>query len=514
MSDTIQIPPHISAKRRWASLAVLLFAQLVVSMDMTILNIALPHMVAEIQPTSDQQLWIIDAYSLVLAGLLVPSSSLSDRLGRKKTFLLGAAIFGVASALIMFASSAGAVIAIRAVLGIGGAFIMPTTISMIRSVFTDSKERATALAAWSALGSLGMVLGPLIGGFLLEHFSWHAAFLVNVPLMGLVVFVGLLILPEIKVRRAGAWDAPAALLALLAMVLMMWGIKHLAAELSFFNSEGLAALVAGIGLMVLFVVRCLHSETPLLDLRLFSLRPFRGGVITALCSMFGMAAQLFLLSQWLQLVNGSGPLESGMLLIPQAVASIVAGMAAPALAMRLGAKPVLLGGLGIGAVGMLMLLPFIDDLTLAPIIVSTVLAGLCTGSLSVGSAVIMCATPREKASSAAACEEVAYDMGNVLGVAVIGSVASIVYVLGLDPAALAASGLDAASISAAGESFPAAVAIAQQAGATELLAEAVRAFDHSVVVASAIGGIAIALACVAIARLIPNGLSITEEIEG
>ncbi|MEF2845802.1 MAG: MFS transporter, partial [Eggerthellaceae bacterium] len=183
MSELVYMnPPVLSKGRLWAALAVILFGQFVVSIDLTILNIALPDLTKELNPTSDQLLWIIDVYSLVVAGLLVATSSLSDRLGRKRMLLTGFFIFGFASGLIMIANSAEFVIGIRAILGVAGAMIMPVTISMIRSIFDDAKERAMAIAIWSAISAIGMAVGPLIGGVLLDFFSWHAAFFVNVPL--------------------------------------------------------------------------------------------------------------------------------------------------------------------------------------------------------------------------------------------------------------------------------------------------------------------------------------------
>lgn len=509
-SQPITNMPTMSKLHRWMALVVLLFAQFVLAIDMTVLNVALPSMTAELRPTSDQQLWIIDVYSLVLAGLLVSASSLSDRIGRKKMLLGGALLFCIGSALILWAYTPEMVIAIRALLGIGAAMIMPTTISMIRNIFTEARERAFALAAWSVLGGLGMALGPIIGGFLLEHLSWHAAFLVNIPLMAAVLVVGCFILPEITVIGNGPWDVPAALISLIGMASLMWGIKHLAAKMTVTDPAGLIAIVLGLICIVVFVVRSLRRTTPLIDMTLFRNRSFTGGIIVALGSMFSMAALLFLLAQWLQLVDGCTPLESGIKLLPLAIASLITGAAAPVLAMKFPAHKVLIIGLAVGAFAMLMLLPFINDLTYAPVAVSSALVGAGTGVLAIGSAAIMNSTPPTKASSAAAIEEIAYDLGNVLGVALMGSVASVVYRLGLDPNALAEAGLDQASIDAAMQSFSSAVAIAQQTGTEILIAQGTASFNESIVVTAAIGG-AVMLAVTALAyRLIPKDLDITE----
>lgn len=502
-------PPTISRARRWAALIVVLFGQFIVSIDLTVLNIALPDLTADLKPTSDQQLWIIDIYSLVLAGLMVTASSLSDRWGRKRMMLAGFAIFGVGSGLIMAAFTTAAVIAIRAFLGLGAALIMPTTISMVRSIFLDGRERAFALAAWSAVAGLGMAAGPLIGGLLLELFSWHAAFFVNVPLMAVTLVAGIFVLPEIRVKNPGSWDVLAAALSLAGMTLLMWAIKHFAAEMAF-DAQGIMAAVAGLVLLAAFFVRCRRSETPLLDFSLFTRKPFTAGILAALGSMFAMASLLFLLAQWMQLVDGNSPLEAGIKLAPMGVASIVAGFAAPALAMRAGARNVTVGGLVLAALAMVMLIAFNGNLSYGPILVSSCLVGIGTGALAVGSSIIMCETPVEKASSAASFEEISYDLGNVLGVAILGSVASIVYRLGLDPQALAASGLDQASIDEAMQSFGAAVRIAEQSGAAELLREGAASFSESIVTTSFAGGVVLLLVSLAVWKLIPRDLDITE----
>lgn len=502
--------PKLSKSRRWLALIVLLFAQFVLSIDLTVLNVALPHMTAELRPTSDQQLWIVDAYSLVLAGLLVTASSLSDRWGRKKMLLSGALVFCIGSALIVPAQSPLAVIGIRALLGLGAAMMMPTTISMIRNIFTDAKERAFALAAWSVLGGLGMALGPIIGGFLLEHFSWHAAFLVNIPLMAVALVLGAFVLPEIRIVNASKWDILAAIVSLVGMTALMWGVKRLAAEMTLLDPAALAALAIGAALMVYFVWRCLHAENPLLDISLFKNRTFTAGIVAALGSMFSMAALLFLIAQWLQLVDGCTPLESGVKLLPLALASVVAGALAPTLAMRFNARRMLTSGLALTAVAMLVPLPFGTQLTYPVVAVSTGLVGFGTGALAIGSAAIMCATPSEKASSAAAFEEIAYDLGNVLGVALMGSLASIVYRLGLSPETLASAGLDAGSIDAAMQSFSTAASIAQQTGVVELFNEGAFAFSNSIVVTSALGGIVMFIIAFVAYRLLPKDLDITE----
>lgn len=501
----------LSKSRRWSSLAVLLLAMLVLSLDLTIMDIALPSIAQELRPTSDEQLWIVDVYSLALAGLLIPASSLSDRWGRKRTLLAGALLFCVGSALVVFAVTPAQVIAVRAIMGLAAALMMPTTVSAIRNIFTDARERAFVLAAWSVVSGAGMALGPVLGGFLLEHFTWHAAFLVNIPLMGATFVVGVFVLPEIRVKGQGKWDVVGAVMAVAGMALFLWALKRMAATLTWTDPVFLSAFAVGVALLAAFVVRCVRSDTPLLDVTLFKSRAFCSGIVAALGAMFAMAGVLLMLSQWLQLVQGNSPLEAGVMMLPMAIASLVGGSAAPGLALRVGARPVMAGGLALGGAAMAALVFVGSDVTYPVIAVIMVLVGLGTGSLAVGSAAIMCATPAEKASSSAALEEIAYDLANVLGVAVVGSVASIIYRAGFSVDALQAMGLDAASIAAAMDSYGGAVSVAAQTGAAELIAMGGAAFSDAFALSIMVGGVIMLVVALAVWLVAPAGLKISED---
>lgn len=510
MTQTV-LMKQLSAPRRWAALAVLLLAMLVLSFDMTIMDIALPSIAKELHPTSDQQLWIVDVYSLALVGLLIPLSSASDRIGRKRTLLAGALLFCAASALVVIATDPLAVIGVRALMGFSAAAIMPTTASAIRNIFTDAKERAFALAAWSIVGGAGMAFGPILGGFLLEHLSWHAAFLINIPLMGITFLAGIFLLPEIRVEGKGRLDWLGVVLAVAGMVLTMWSIKRMAATLSVTDPAMLAGLAVGLACIVTFIRRCLHVSNPLLQMRLFKSRTFTAGILVALGAMFSMAGVLLLFSQWLQLVCGYTPLEAGIRTLPMAVTSLIGGALAPSLAMKIGARPVMVGGIALGGVAMVSMAFLGSEISYLPVAIVMSCVGLGTGALSVGSAVIMCATPEWEASSSAAFEEIAYDLGNVLGVALIGSVASIVYRLGFSVDTLSALGLSAQNIADALDSYGGAVSVAQQTGVAELIAEGSTAFTESFVLAIVVGGV-IMLAVAAMAHLLtPKDLQITEE---
>lgn len=500
----------ISRARRWGALAVLTASLFVVMMDMTILNIALPQMSAELHPSSDQQLWIIDVYSLVLAGLLVSFAALADRWGRKRMLMLGYTLFGLGSLLVLLATSAESVIAIRALLGIGGAMIMPTTLSLIRVTFTNPRERATALSIWAAVSGLGAAVGPLIGGVLLEHFSWHAAFLVNVPLMVAGVIAGILVLPESKVANPGRWDFIAALLSLAGMTLVIWAIKTFAAESSLLVPSALTAFVAGIALLAWFVLRCLHSDSPLLELALFKNRPFSAGIIAALGSSFAMGAALLLLAQWMQIVNGSTPVETGIRLVPAAIAGAVASLAAPPLARVFGARAVLSAGLASTGIGMLGIGLQPGALANSTVFVALVLVGFGSGSLAIGSAMIMHGTPEEKAGSAGAIEETSYELGSVLGIAILGSLAAILYRAGL-VGSPAVAGLSPELIKQSNDSLGAAAAIAEELGLPQLLDAAGAAFTASMQDAAIVGGGIMLAISATVFLLTPKGTDISAD---
>lgn len=512
-TKVIMKSPVLPKGRLWVALAAILLGQFVVSIDLTVLNIALPEITRELKPTSDQLLWTVDIYSLVLAGLLIAVSSLSDRIGRKATLLTGFLIFGVGSVLVLFVNDPAQLIAIRGLLGIGGAAIMPITISMIRSIFLDAKERSIAVAAWSAVSAIGMAAGPLIGGVLLEHFNWHAAFLVNVPLVAAAFALGVFSLPEIRVKDSGCFDVLGSLLALTGMVALLWGIKHVAAELAF-DTSGTAAIVGGVLLLAVFARRCLKAKDPIVDLSLFRSKTFTAGVIATLACTFALAVLLYLIAQWLQLVNGDGTLESGIKLIPMSAATLVSSLAAAALAMRYQARNVVAAGLALAASAMIMLFFFSEDLTVGPVIASTCLVGLGTGSLAIGASLIMAETPVEKASSAGSLQEISYDLGNVLGVAILGSLASVIYRAELGKGVLRAMGLDGAAIDAARQSFAGAIEVAHAYGLPELIKRGAEAFDQSLAVTCLAGGIVILIAAIVVWRLIPKGLKVTDEQAG
>lgn len=504
-----ELPAPVSRARRWGALAVLTASLLVITMDMTILNIALPQMAAELHPTSAQQLWIIDVYSLVLAGLLVSFAALADRWGRKRMLMLGYTLFAFASLLVLFVDTAEGVIAIRAILGIGGAMIMPTTLSLIRVAFTDPRERATALSIWAAVSGLGAAVGPLLGGLLLEHFSWHAAFLINVPLMVAGIIAGILILPESRVSNPGRWDFFAAIQSLVGMTLVIWAVKTFAAESSLLVPSALAAFAAGVALLTWFGIRCLRSDSPLLELQLFKNRPFSAGILAALGSSFAMGAALLLLAQWMQIIDGASPVQAGVRLLPVAIAGAIASLAAPPLARLTSARAVLAGGIVFAGLGMLIIGLQPGVLVNLTVIIALIFVGFGMGSLAIGSAMIMYGTPAEKAGSAGALEETSYELGAVLGVAVLGSLAAILYRAGLTGNTVLDK-LDHASLKQVNDSLGAAADVSEQSGLPELLKIASDSFTHSMQTAGIVGGVILLGVAVTVFLLTPKGTDVSK----
>lgn len=481
----------VGARRRWAGLAVLAASLLVVVMDMTILNVALPDLTADLRPSAVAQLWIVDAYALVLAGLLVPLAALADRWGRRRMLLTGFTIFGVASLLVLVADSPAGVIAVRVLLGVGGAMIMPATLSLIRVLFADPRERALALGLWAAMASVGAALGPIVGGALLEVFSWHAAFLVNVPLMVVAAVAGRVLLPESRSDRPGRLDAAGGLLSVGGMVAAVYAVKELGKHGP--GPVALGALAGGVLLLALFVRRCLRDDEPMLAVRLFADRVFRAGVLTALAASTVMMALLLVASQWLQLVRGMSPLHAGVALLPLAVGGLVGSPFAPALAARIGVRTVLVGGLAVTAAGLGVLGVLPRPTAYAGLALAFLLVGFGTAALGVGSALIMGRAPAHQAGSAAALEEMSYEVGGVLGVAVLGSLAGVVY----------RAGLPSDASSAATESLAGALG-------TPVAGAATAAFTDALAVVGVAGAVLAGLAAVVVWRWLPRDLDLAE----
>ncbi|MFF3122025.1 MFS transporter [Streptomyces sp. NPDC057908] len=481
---------------RWIALAVLVLAVLLVAVDATVLGLATPFLTEDLKPSGTQLLWIGDVYSFVIAGLLVSMGSLGDRIGRKKLLLTGAVAFGAVSVLNAYASTPEMMIMARALLGVAGATLMPSTLALIRNLFHDPRERSLAIGIWGAMASAGAAVGPVVGGFLLEHFWWGSVFLINLPVMAVLVVVGIKMIPESKNPAPGPWDLVSVALSFIGMIGVVYAVKELAA-----HGAGWEVAVAGIGGMAAlcwFVRRQLTLPAPLLDMRLFHHRGFSGAVLADLLTILGLSGLVFFLSQFLQLVQGRGPLEAGLAELPAAVGAVTAGLMAGLAARRYSVRSVVSGGLG--AIGLaLAAVTLIHKETAYPLIGAVLLVvGVGAGfAFTVTSDVILSSVPKEQAGSAGAVSETAYELGAALGIALLGSIVTGVYqgfatpkgVPSVNAAAAheslggaveAAHGLPAqqagALVSAAQESFVDGLRLAAGAGAAVLLATAVAAW--------------------------------------
>ncbi|CAB4899329.1 unannotated protein [freshwater metagenome] len=493
---------------RWWGLAVLCASLLMVVMDMTILNVALPDMTQDLRPGSTEVLWIVDVYSLVLAGLLVTASAVGDRWGHQRVLVAGFVVFGLASAAVLVAESPAAVIAVRALLGVGGAMIMPATLAMIRHLFPDGRERAFALGIWGAMAGVGAALGPILGGLMVELFDWHAAFLVNVPAMVLGAAAAIVLLPRGRASSPAPWDVPALLLSVVGMLALVFAIKDLAKH--GVEPAGVVATVVAVVGLTLFVRRCLGRDRPILELRLLARRQVAAGVLTALATMVALSAVLLVGAQWLQAVEGLGPLMAGVALLPAAAGAIVFAPLAPSIAERVGARVVLAAGLVAPGLGLLAL-ALAGDPTYPVFAFSLTMIGVGTGALAFGSAVIMAGTPTDRAGSAAAIEETSYEVGTTLGVAVLGSLAAVIYRDALPLGDLA--GLPADAADAARESIGGAQGVASgldPAAAADLAARAQAALSDALAGMGAAGAVVLLLSAVGVFLLTPRRVDLSE----
>ncbi|PWV57354.1 MFS transporter [Nocardiopsis sp. L17-MgMaSL7] len=422
-------PPALAGPREWAALAVLVLPVVLISVDMTVLGFAVPALSEALSPSSGQLLWIIDIYGFILAGLLITMGSLGDRIGRRRLLMIGSAAFGAASLLAAFAPNAETLILARALLGVAGASLMPSTLSLLRNIFLDPRQRLLAIAIWASGFSGGAALGPILGGWLLEQFFWGSVFLINLPVMALILILVPLLVRESRNPDSGRIDMLSVVLSLGAMLPVVFGIKKLAT--GGLDLLPVVSLVFGLTLGYLFVRRQRALKDPLIDVHLFRSRVFSVAVVTNLMIVFSLVGSLFFLTQYLQLVLGVSPMRAGMVLLPGLVLSIVAGLVAARVARHLSLSTVIGVSLIVTAAGFgaLVLTPA-DDVTrgVGLVITAFVLISLGTGfAETLTNGAIMSAAPPKRAGAASAISETAYEMGGALGVAVLGSVLTAFY---------------------------------------------------------------------------------------
>jgi DHA2 family multidrug resistance protein-like MFS transporter len=422
--NTVDAPR--AGRREWVGLAVIALPCLLYSMDLTVLFLAVPHLSADLRPSSTQLLWITDIYGFLLAGSLITMGTLGDRIGRRRLLLAGAAAFGAASVLAAFSTSAGMLIAARAVLGVAGATLAPSTLSLIRSMFADPRQRTIAVGVWISSFSAGGAIGPLAGGVLLEHYWWGSVFLLAVPVMALLLVLGPLLLPEYRDPDAGRLDLPSAGLSLAAVLLVIYGLKRIAQD-----GPGwlpVLSIVAGLAVGVGFVRRQQRLAEPLLDLRLFANRAFSAALATNTLGFFvGFAALLFV-AQYLQLVLGLGPLRAGLWTVPSGAGFIVGSMLTPLLVRRARPGLVMASGLGLAAVGFGLLARVVPASGLTVLVVGSVMFSLGLAPVfTLAADLVVGAAPPERAGAASAISETSSEFGGALGIAILGVIGTAVY---------------------------------------------------------------------------------------
>ncbi len=504
-TDVTRAPTPAAAEptagpRQWAALAVLMLPVLLVSIDNTVLSFALPQISASLSPSGTQLLWVVDIYPLMLAGLLVTMGTLGDRVGRRRLLLIGATGFGAVSVYAAFAQDATHLVVARALLGIFGATLMPSTLSLLRNVFLDANQRRLAIAVWASAFSGGAALGPIVGGWLLEHFWWGSVFLLNVPVLLVLLVVAPLLLPESRNPDAGRLDLPSVALSVLAMLPLVLAVKTFAVE--GVGVLGVGALVLGATLAVLFVRRQRRLPHPLLDVTLFHQRVFSASVAANFISVFAMAGLLFFVSQYLQVVVGLSPMSAGLALLPGAVAAIVAGLVAVALARVAPLWVLIPVGMLLAVGGYVLGWGLAGEESAGLVVAMFVLVGAGAGlAETLTNDAILASVPPERAGAASGISETAYELGSSVGVAVLGSVLAAVYRADL----VLPSGLTGAQEAGARETIGGAAAVAE--GLPESLGEQVLdaardSFSHGASVTSAIGAVLLAAAALVVAHVL------------
>ena len=419
-------PQPKATRREWIGLGVIALACVLYVMDLTILHLAVPAISRDLQPTSTQLLWIIDIYGFMVAGSLITMGSLGDRIGRRRLLLTGAAAFGVASILAAFSSSAEMLIATRALLGIAGATLAPSTLSLIRNMFLDPRERTTAIAVWITSFSVGGAIGPLLGGAILEFFWWGAAFLAAVPVMGLLLVLGPRLLPEYRDPDAGRADVPSAALSLAAILSLIFGFKEIAQD--GIEPIAVASILAGIAVAFGFVRRQRTLEDPLIDMRLFRIPAFSASLATYGLGILIVFGGFLFIPQYLQLVRGMSPLEAGWWTLPWSLAFVIGSMVTPRLARSIRASTLMAIGLVSASVGFSMFTGIEQETSLATIVAGSVLFALGMGPVfTLTNDLIIGSAPAERAGAAAGISETSAELGGALGIAFFGSIGIALY---------------------------------------------------------------------------------------
>ncbi|MFF4989392.1 MFS transporter [Streptosporangium saharense] len=428
--ETTKEAPPRAGRREWIGLAVLALPTLLVALDIGVLFLAVPHLSADLGTSSVEQLWIADVYGFFLAGFLITMGTLGDRVGRRRLLLVGGAAFGLASVLAAYSGSPGMLIVARAVLGVAGATLMPSTLALISNMFADARQRGLAISLWAACQFGGAALGPVVGGVLLERFWWGSVFLLGVPVMALLLVLAPPLLPEYRNPQAGRLDLVSVALSLATVLPLVYGVKELAVGDGTAPAVPLAALAVGLLLGFLFVRRQLRLEHPLLDLRLFAERSFGVVLVTMLLGGATIAGTGLLVSQYLQSVLGLSPAMAALWYAPMGLALAVGAMLSPALVRWMKPGTAIAGGLALSAVGFALVA--LTDAGgaggLALAVLGIAVLALGDGPLvSLGTGLVVGSVPPERAGSAASISETSLHFGGTLGMALMGTIGAAVY---------------------------------------------------------------------------------------
>ncbi|MFG2046987.1 MFS transporter [Micromonospora sp. NPDC048935] len=445
MTTTTTAAPR-AGRREWIGFAVLMLPLLLVSMDVSVLYFAVPFISAELRPTATQQLWIFDTYGFVLAGLLITMGALGDRIGRRRLLLLGATAFGAASLLAAYADSAATLIAARALLGIGGATLMPSTLALVRNMFHDAKQRGTAIGIWTATLTGGIAIGPVLSGILLEHFWWGSIFLINIPAMLMLLLLVPFLVPEFRSPATGRFDLLSAALSLGALLPVIYGVKEMARD--GISAPRVLVIVAGLLVGALFLHRQRTRAYPMVDLALFRRRGFAGSLAVNVLAMFAIVGFAIFTTQHLQLVLGLSPLRAALWSLVPSLAVGGVAPAAAALAHRVERAYLIGAGFAIAALGFVVLTRVTPDSALWVLLTgASIYAGGLVLVMSLVTELVLGAAPPEQAGVASALTESSSELGGALGMALLGSVGAAVYrreVLDGLPAGLPQDARDAA----------------------------------------------------------------------